>query len=83
MNRNTERLICEMMDHFSEKYNHERPFPLENSDAEYFVELVAKKCADICDLYGMPDGTSETARILSAAIKAKFGIKNDNTENTL
>ena len=40
-----------------------------------FAELIVKECASICDDYGMPDGTSPTAMILSAAIKKKFGVK--------
>ena len=40
-----------------------------------FAKLIAKECADVCDLYAMPDGTSETAIILSAAIKRKFGVE--------
>jgi hypothetical protein len=40
-----------------------------------FAELIVKECIDICDAYGMPDGTSQTAMILSAAIKRKFGVK--------
>jgi len=43
--------------------------------AEKFAELIVRQCADVCDLYGMPDGTSETAIILSAAIKRKFGVE--------
>lgn len=40
-----------------------------------FAKLVAEECASICDSYGMPDGTSQTAMILSSAIKTRFGIK--------
>ena len=40
-----------------------------------FAQSVAQECADICDDYGMPDGTSQTAMILSAVIKSKFGVK--------
>jgi len=29
-------------------------------------------CAEVCDAYGMPDGTSETARILAATIRARW-----------
>jgi hypothetical protein len=43
--------------------------------AEKFAKLIAKECADLCNLYAMPDGTSETAIILSAAIKRKFGVE--------
>jgi hypothetical protein len=43
--------------------------------AEKFAQLIVRQCADVCDLYGMPDGTSETAIILSSAIKRKFGVK--------
>jgi hypothetical protein len=43
--------------------------------AEKFAKLIAKECAGVCDLYAMPDGTSETAIILSAAIKRKFGVE--------
>jgi hypothetical protein len=38
-----------------------------------FADLVAaaqkEKDAQICDAYGMPDGTSETSRILAEAIR--------------
>jgi hypothetical protein len=40
-----------------------------------FAELIVRECADVCDLYAMPDGTSETAIMLSAAIKRKFGVE--------
>ena len=40
-----------------------------------FAELIVRECAGICDAYGMPDGTSQTAMILSRAIKNKFGVK--------
>jgi len=43
--------------------------------AEKFAQLIVQQCADVCDLYAMPDGTSETAIILSAAIKRKFGVE--------
>ena len=42
---------------------------------EKFAELIVRECAEICDAYGMPDGTSPTAMILSRAIKNKFGVK--------
>ena len=41
----------------------------------HFANLVAaaayEECAQICDAYGMPDGTSETAAILARAIRVK------------
>ena len=40
-----------------------------------FAELIVLECAGICDDYAMPDGTSQTAMILSMAIKNKFGVK--------
>ena len=44
-------------------------------ELERFAALVAEAereaCARICDAYGMPDGTSETARILAAAIRGQ------------
>ena len=40
-----------------------------------FAELIVRECAGVCDAYGMPDGTSQTAIILSSAIKKRFGIK--------
>jgi hypothetical protein len=40
-----------------------------------FAELIVQECVDICDAYGMPDGTSATAMILAAAIRRKFGIE--------
>jgi hypothetical protein len=42
-----------------------------------FAYLIVKECAAVCDLYGMPDGTSQTAMILSSAIKRKFGIEDE------
>ena len=42
-----------------------------------YTELIVRECAGICDLYAMPDGTSETAMILSSAIKNKFGLKDE------
>ena len=40
-----------------------------------FAELIVLECADICEAYGMPDGTSPVAAILSEAIKNKFGVE--------
>ena len=41
----------------------------------HYGQLVAEAereaCAKICDSYGMPDGTSETARILAKAIRGQ------------
>jgi hypothetical protein len=48
--------------------------------AEKFAKLIAQECIDICDAYGMPDGTSQTAMILSMAIKRKFGIEDVDTQ---
>ena len=45
-----------------------------------FAELIVQDCIDICDAYGMPDGTSQTAMILSSAIKRKFGIEDIDTQ---
>jgi hypothetical protein len=42
---------------------------------EKFAELIVKECAKVCDLYAMPDGTSETAIILAYAIRKKFGVE--------
>lgn len=39
------------------------------------AQLVAKDCASIADLYGMPDGSSQAAINISNAIKARFGIE--------
>ena len=39
-----------------------------------FALLIIAECTDICDGYGMPDGTSPVAAILSEAIKNKFGV---------
>ena len=39
-----------------------------------FAELIVQECVDVCDAYGMPDGTSPVARIISKVIKHKFGI---------
>ena len=40
-----------------------------------FAELIVQECATLCDLYAMPDGTSETAIILASAIRRKFGVE--------
>lgn len=45
---------------------------------EKFAELIVRDCAGVCDMYAMPDGTSQTAMILSMAIKHKFGITDGN-----
>jgi hypothetical protein len=44
-------------------------------NAEKFAELIVRECAKVCDLYAMPDGTSETAIILAYAIRRKFGVE--------
>jgi hypothetical protein len=44
-------------------------------ECQRFAELIVRECAAVCDSYGMPDGTSQTAMILSRAIKNKFGIE--------
>ena len=40
-----------------------------------FAERIVRECAEVCDSYAMPDGTSITAQILSIAIKRRFGIE--------
>ncbi len=45
------------------------------SDLKKFAELIVRECAALCDLYAMPDGTSETAIILASAIRRKFGVE--------
>lgn len=35
------------------------------------VAAAYEECAQICDAYGMPDGTSETAAVLARAIRMK------------
>ena len=57
---------------------HTHPYQLWSaSDAglERFANLVAaaerEACAAICDAYGMPDGTSETARLLAHQIRVR------------
>lgn len=35
------------------------------------VAAEREACAQVCDAYGMPDGTSETARVLAATIRAR------------
>ena len=40
-----------------------------------FAELIVLECADICEAYGMPDGTSPVADLLSKTIKSKFGVE--------
>jgi len=44
---------------------------------ERYTELIVRECVAVCDAYGMPDGTSYTAMVLSDAIKRKFGIDNE------
>lgn len=39
-----------------------------------FAEAIVRECAEVCDDYAMPDGTSITAQILSIAIKRRFGV---------
>jgi hypothetical protein len=46
-------------------------------ELQKFAYLIVQECAAVCDLYGMPDGTSQTAMILSSAIKRKFGITDE------
>lgn len=43
---------------------------------EYFIfckgmDAEREACAKVCDAYGMPDGTSETARVLAVCIRAR------------
>ena len=45
------------------------------SRLEKFAQLIAQDCAGVCDLYAMPDGTSETAVILSLAIKHRYSAE--------
>jgi hypothetical protein len=45
-----------------------------NEQVEKFAELIVQECVDVCDAYGMPDGTSPVARIISKVIKRKFGM---------
>ena len=59
---------------------HEAGLPTYNPEGiptklEKFAELIVRECAEVCDAYGMPDGTSPTAMILSRAIKNKFGVE--------
>ena len=42
---------------------------------EKFAELIVLECADICEAYGMPDGTSPVSELLSKVIKRKFGVE--------
>ena len=35
------------------------------------VAAEREECAKVCDAYGMPDGTSETAKILAYVIRAR------------
>ena len=47
---------------------------LEDVQATYqrFGELIVNECVDICDAYGMPDGTSPAAMIIAMTIKRRF-----------
>jgi len=53
-------------------------FDVHIDHLEAFTKLVAaaerEACAAICDAYGMPDGTSETARLLANQIRARRQI---------
>lgn len=35
------------------------------------VAAEREACAQVCEMYGMPDGTSETARVLAVCIRAR------------
>lgn len=63
--------ICDPYD----KLKNGDPYSSVMLDLERFAELIVRECAGICDSYGMPDGTSQTATILSMAIKNRFGVK--------
>jgi hypothetical protein len=39
-----------------------------------FGKLIADDIASMCEQYAMPDGTSETAIILSNMIKKRYGV---------
>jgi len=67
--------IRELVDEAYTEVMHERGGTYMAFDKAKFAELIVQECIDICDAYGMPDGTSQTAMILSAAIKRKFGVK--------
>jgi hypothetical protein len=45
--------------------------PAVSSGAQNLILEEREACARICDAYGMPDGTSETARILAKVIRAR------------
>ena len=40
-----------------------------------FAELIVLECLSLLDAYGMPDGTSPVAELLSKVIKRKFGVE--------
>lgn len=46
-------------------------------ELQEFANLIVQECAAVCDAYGMPDGTSPVAMLLSGAINTKFGVEND------
>jgi hypothetical protein len=50
---------------------------VSNAELRKFAQEVARECAAVCDAYGMPDGTSYTAMVLSDAIKRKFGVEDE------
>jgi len=50
---------------------------VSNAELRKFAQEVARECAAVCDAYGMPDGTSPTAMVLSNAIKRKFGVEDE------
>lgn len=58
-------------------------FDVHIDHLEAFTKLVAaaerESCAAICDAYGMPDGTSETARLLAHQIRVRGKNEKENT----
>ena len=73
MNERIRKLLNEATSGLEPDLSEQRTVTL--NEMEKFAELIVKECAKVCDLYAMPDGTSETAIILAYAIRRKFGVE--------
>jgi hypothetical protein len=74
----TEKQMESLVDEFLEiRMRSGRPWQAQVmlSDFGFWVEAyVREECGKICDAYGMPDGTSETARVIGEAIRTKKSL---------
>jgi hypothetical protein len=74
MNERINELFEQAAKEFSAEHKY-ATFIVPNPLKEKFAQLIVEECAKVCDLYAMPDGTSETAIILAYAIRRKFGVE--------